>query len=116
MNADANASPELPLKLRPRLESELALGWPSAKIAGVDEAGRGPLVGDVVAAAVILPGPADWLGQLNDSKKLSAKKREELALKILDQAHVGVGSCTPAEIDQLNILWASMRAMERANG
>ena len=114
MNADANASPELPLKLRPRLESELALGWPHVRIAGVDEAGRGPLVGDVVAAAVILPGPADWLDQLNDSKKLSAKKREELALKLLDQAHVGVGSCTPAEIDQLNILWASMLAMERA--
>lgn len=80
---------------------------------GVDEVGRGPLVGDVVAAAVILP--ANHGLPLADSKKLSASKREALAAQIqtiaLDYAIVGA---TPAQIDQLNILQATLWAMRNA--
>lgn len=83
-------------------------------LAGVDEAGRGPLVGNVVAAAVIL-NPADPVPGLRDSKKLSEKKRELLYAQILQKATaVGIGAATPLEIDQLNILHASMLAMRRA--
>ena len=82
---------------------------------GVDEVGRGPLVGEVVAAAVILP--ADHGLALADSKKLSATKREALADQIkavaLDYAIVGA---TPAQIDQLNILQATLWAMSQAVG
>ena len=82
--------------------------------AGTDEAGRGPLVGNVVAGAVILD-PARPIPGLRDSKKLSEKKREELFLEITKKALAfGIGECTPGEIDSLNILWASMLAMERA--
>ncbi|WP_274967882.1 ribonuclease HII [Succinimonas amylolytica] len=82
--------------------------------AGTDEAGRGPLVGNVVAGAVILD-PARPIPGLRDSKKLSEKKREELFLEITEKALAfGIGECTPGEIDSLNILWASMLAMERA--
>ena len=82
--------------------------------AGTDEAGRGPLVGNVVAGAVILD-PARPIPGLRDSKQLSEKKREELFLEITEKALAfGIGECTPGEIDSLNILWASMLAMERA--
>lgn len=83
-------------------------------IAGVDEVGRGPLVGDVVTAAVILD-PAFPIEGLTDSKKLSAKKREAFAQQI--KAHSlawAVGRATPEEIDKLNILHATMLAMKRA--
>lgn len=83
-------------------------------IAGVDEVGRGPLVGDVVTAAVILD-PARPIAGLNDSKKLSARKREALALEIRDKALAfAIARANVAEIDSLNILHASLLAMQRA--
>ena len=83
-------------------------------IAGVDEVGRGPLVGDVVTAAVILD-PANPIEGLNDSKKLSEKKRTALAEEIKQKAlSWAIGRATPQEIDHLNILHATMLAMKRA--
>ena len=83
-------------------------------IAGVDEVGRGPLAGDVVAAAVILD-PARPISGLRDSKKLSAARREQLAAQIREQALAwSVARATVAEIDELNILQASLLAMHRA--
>lgn len=83
-------------------------------ICGVDEAGRGPLAGSVYAAAVILPETHEIKG-LADSKKLSAKKRERLYDEICQQALAwSVATASPAEIDGLNILWATMLAMQRA--
>ena len=83
-------------------------------ICGVDEAGRGPLFGDVVAAAVILD-PGKPIAGLGDSKKLSEKVREKLYQQIYKHAiSVGVGRASAAEIDQMNILQASMLAMKRA--
>ncbi len=85
-------------------------------IAGVDEVGRGPWAGPVLAAAAILKpdAPDDLLAALNDSKKLSAKKREALAEAIPECAWVGVGAASVAEIDRVNILGASRLAMCRA--
>lgn len=83
-------------------------------IAGVDEVGRGPLAGPVITAAVILPDNYDLPG-LNDSKKLSKKKREQLAKTIKDQAQCwSLGEANNLEIDQINILQATMLAMQRA--
>ena len=83
-------------------------------IAGVDEVGRGPLAGDVVAAAVILD-PAQPIPGLRDSKKLTEKRREQLAVEIRSGALCyAVARATVAEIDQLNILQASLLAMHRA--
>ncbi len=83
-------------------------------VAGVDEVGRGPLVGDVVTAAVILD-PDNPIEGLNDSKKLSESKRIALAAEIKKKAKAwAIGRASPAEIDELNILWASMLAMKRA--
>ncbi|WP_394128719.1 ribonuclease HII [Shewanella maritima] len=83
-------------------------------VAGVDEVGRGPLVGDVVTAAVILDPTKPILG-LNDSKKLSDKKRQALFQEITEKAlSISVGRCSPAEIDEFNILHATMLAMQRA--
>lgn len=83
-------------------------------IAGVDEVGRGPLVGDVVTAAVILDTNNPIAG-LNDSKKLSEKKRVVLAEEIKQKALCWcIGRATPEEIDSLNILHATMLAMQRA--
>ncbi|MFK7845517.1 MAG: ribonuclease HII [Rhodothermales bacterium] len=83
-------------------------------VAGIDEAGRGCLAGPVVAAATIFPQGFVLKG-VNDSKKLSPQKRAELAKEITKTAiSVGVGLCTPEEIDELNILWAAMEAMRRA--
>jgi ribonuclease HII len=83
-------------------------------VCGVDEAGRGPLAGSVFAAAVILPEDYDLPG-LNDSKKLSAKKREALFEAILRQAAAASwGKATVEEIERLNILEASLLAMRRA--
>ena len=82
--------------------------------AGVDEVGRGPLVGDVVTAAVILD-PNNPIEGLNDSKKLSEKKRLALLPEIKEKALAwSVGRCSPQEIDELNILQATMVAMQRA--
>ena len=83
-------------------------------ICGVDEAGRGPLAGPVCAAAVILPPHAEIPG-LNDSKKLSDKRRRELFPVIKEQAVAyGIGIATHEEIDEINILQATYLAMERA--
>ena len=83
-------------------------------ICGVDEAGRGPLCGPVVAAAVILPLGLEIEG-LNDSKKLSEKKREALFDVICEKALAyAIAEASPAEIDEINILNASMLAMRRA--
>ena len=80
-------------------------------ICGIDEAGRGPLAGPVVAGAVVLPKDSQILW-LNDSKKLSAKKREELYDVIMREAvAVGVGFASPARIDEINILQATYEAM-----
>ncbi|HUD91253.1 ribonuclease HII [Sphingobium sp.] len=83
-------------------------------VAGVDEAGRGPLAGPVVAAAVILRAE-DCPDGLNDSKQLSATKRAALETEIKARALCwGVGIASVAEIDEINILWATMLAMTRA--
>ena len=83
-------------------------------VIGVDEAGRGPLAGSVVAAAVILD-PSRPISGLADSKKLSAKVRERLAVEIRAQALAwAIGEATAAEIDQINILQATLLAMRRA--
>lgn len=83
-------------------------------ICGVDEAGRGPLCGPVVAAAVVLD-PARPIDGLKDSKKLSARRREQLALTIREHSLVwAVAHATVEEIDRLNILHATMLAMTRA--
>ena len=83
------------------------------KICGVDEAGRGPLSGPVVAAAVILD-PENIPEGLNDSKALSHSARERLLNILLRNAKIGIGIAEPGEIDRINILWASMEAMRRA--
>ena len=83
-------------------------------ICGVDEAGRGPLVGSVVAGAVVLD-PYQPITGLRDSKKLSPARREELYAVIMQKARAwGVGQASPSEIDALNILQATMLAMRRA--
>jgi len=86
-------------------------------IAGVDEAGRGPWCGPVVAGAAILDPatlPDDLLKGLDDSKKLKAEKREALLERLHDHAVIGVGQASVEEIDQMNILAATMLAMSRA--
>jgi ribonuclease HII len=83
-------------------------------IAGIDEAGRGPLAGPVVSAAVILP-PTFEDSEITDSKKLSPLKRERLYDKIYDQATaVGIGIVDPVEIDRINILQAALLSMAMA--
>lgn len=82
-------------------------------VIGVDEVGRGCLAGPVYAAAVIIPDGFDTSG-LTDSKKISEKKREELSVRIHEGCHVGLGFATVEEIDEINILWASLLAMKRA--
>ena len=87
---------------------------PDGLVCGIDEAGRGPLAGPVVAAAVILD-PARPIAGLNDSKKLSEKKRDALAVLIREQAVAWcVAEASVEEIDRLNILHATMLAMQRA--
>ena len=83
-------------------------------LAGMDEAGRGPLVGNVVAACVVMPS-TPLLTWVDDSKKLSEKRREQVYQEILATAlYVGVGQATPAEIDDMNILEATRKAMREA--
>lgn len=87
-------------------------GWP--RVAGVDEAGRGCLAGPVVAAAVVL-APDMRIDGLDDSKKLTPAARETLfEIIVADALAVGIGKGSPAEIDELNILHASLAAMRRA--
>ncbi len=86
-------------------------------ICGIDEVGRGPLAGPVVAGAVIINraiAPIDILEQINDSKKLNAKKREYLFYKIHEFADVAIAEISPEEIDDINILQATLKAMGHA--
>lgn len=96
------------------MDGDLFSTYPDEGLAGVDEVGRGPLAGDVVAAAVILD-PARPIEGLNDSKKLTEARREALAEEIREHALAwALGRASVAEIDELNILHASMLAMHRA--
>ncbi|QQR70051.1 MAG: ribonuclease HII [Alphaproteobacteria bacterium] len=102
----------------PDLRLEEAAGrLQGRKIAGVDEAGRGPLAGPVVAAAVILPLhgiPDETMGRLRDSKMLTPRQRRILADVLRMHSDYGLGAASVAEIDDLNILQASLLAMRRA--
>ncbi len=99
--------PDLSIEARHRAAGRIT-------VAGCDEAGRGCLAGPVVAAAVVLPHDAQIPG-LDDSKKLTPAQREALVPVIERLAvSVGVGQCSPAEVDELNVLWAAMEAMKRA--
>ena len=82
-------------------------------IVGIDEAGRGPLAGPVVAAAVNIPLDVN-LQNIKDSKQLTPKKRSMICEEILQCGTVGIGMASPAEIDELNILQATFKAMKRA--
>ncbi len=82
-------------------------------IAGIDEAGRGPLAGDVVAAVVVIPKDVNIKG-LTDSKKITASKRNKLYEKIILSCHYAIGSANVVEIDKLNIFQATLLAMRRA--
>ena len=98
----------------PDLALERGLPGP---VAGIDEAGRGPLAGPVVAAAVILPDrglPDSLMNRLDDSKKLAPALREELFAELTGRVEIGLGAASVAEIDRLNILQATMLAMARA--
>lgn len=96
------------------LDFDAAFRAENPVLCGVDEAGRGPLAGDVYAAAVILPHDCALDG-LNDSKKLSAKRREALYDQIIDSALAYcIATATIAEIEEHNILGATMLAMQRA--
>ena len=97
-------------ELLPDFMFETELG---CRVAGVDEVGRGPLAGPVTAAAVVLD-PKCIPDGLNDSKKLTAKRRLELYWQLLDCADVSIAHASVAEIDVINILRASHLAMERA--
>ncbi len=96
------------------MDGDLFSTYPEDGLAGVDEVGRGPLAGDVVAAAVILD-PTRPIEGLNDSKKLTEARREALAVEIRECALAwALGRASVDEIDELNILHASMLAMHRA--
>ena len=99
-----------PIVVLPNFRRERKLGL---QVCGIDEAGRGPLAGPVVAAAVILQ-PRRIPKGINDSKKLSAEARDALHAEIIAVAQVGVGEASVEEIDLLNILQATMLAMCRA--
>lgn len=99
-------------KSKPDFHYEIESG--ARIVAGCDEAGRGPLCGPVVAAAVIIPAKAGIHCIITDSKKMSAKQRAAAYDWIMENCAVGVGQCSPAEIDEMNILHASMLAMKRA--
>lgn len=101
------------MKLNPDFSIEAASG--ARVIIGLDEAGRGPLCGPVVAAAVIFPShDIDVSVIIRDSKQMTAPQRACAYDWITQNTRWAVGMCSPTEIDELNILWASMRAMERA--
>ena len=86
-------------------------------VCGIDEAGRGPLAGPVVAAAVIIDAvrmPRDLRRQIDDSKKLRREAREDYAARLWSCARIGIGAASVGEIDRINILQASLLAMRRA--
>jgi len=101
---------------RPSLEREVAL-WDLGRtvVAGLDEAGRGPLAGPVVAAAVVFPPGCPRIRGLDDSKRCTARQRERLAILVRERAlAVAVGAASVREIDRFNIRRASILAMRRA--
>lgn len=101
-------------KLNELIQTDLPLWDAGVRFAGMDEAGRGPLVGNVVAACVVMP-KEPLLLWVDDSKKLSAQRREKLYDEIMQTAlFVGVGQASPKEIDEYNILEATKMAMRRA--
>jgi ribonuclease HII len=88
---------------------------PKRIICGVDEVGRGPLAGPVVAACVSIPDKSlPWLTEIRDSKKLSKAKRLKLAPLIMEHCHCGISELPPTRIDEINILQATMEAMALA--
>lgn len=109
--------PDIPYDVktvRPSLDFEMAVTRSGfTRVAGIDEAGAGPLAGPVIAAAVILD-PHDVPDGLNDSKKLTDARRRALFHQIVRRAEVGVGIVSSAEIDRINILQATFLAMTRA--
>jgi len=100
----------MPVKTAPTFEFEATAPQP---VCGVDEVGRGPWAGPVMAAAVILD-PQNIPAGLNDSKKLTALRREALFAEIMACATVSIGAASVQEIDQINILQATFLAMKRA--
>ena len=101
-------------RLNALIQTDLPLWAAGVRFAGMDEAGRGPLVGSVVAACVTMPREPLLLW-VDDSKKLSASRREKLYDEIMETAlFVGVGQASPQEIDEYNILGATKMAMRRA--
>jgi len=103
-------------KVHTEYESNL---WQSGKlnIAGIDEAGRGPLAGPVVAAAVVFDPSTELIDGITDSKKITEKRREKLYELIQQQAKaIGIGIVEPTEIDRINILQATHKAMRQAIG
>ena len=111
------SNPQFQLCFMPTFDRETQLQKQGLKrVAGVDEAGRGPLAGPVVAGAAILPREFAWkhFGKLNDSKQLSAKERERLSEEIKTHAQWGIGMASHEEIDEMNIRRASWEAMRRA--
>ncbi len=93
---------------------DMPLWRQGAVFAGIDEAGRGPLCGNVVAGCVVMP-PEPLIPWVDDSKKLSEKRREQVFAEICETAlYTGIGEATPEEIDRLNILEATKLAMRRA--
>ena len=101
-------------KLQTLIQTDAPLWEKGIAFAGMDEAGRGPLAGSVVAACVVMP-PEPLLLWVDDSKKLSPARREKVFDEILKTAvFVGVGEATAAEIDEINILEATKNAMRRA--
>ena len=106
------------LKRRERLQALLANDAPywqaGVRLAGMDEAGRGPLAGPVVAACVVMP-PEPVIDWVDDSKRLSEVRREQVYDQIMATAlFVGIGRAQPEEIDDINILQATLKAMRRA--
>lgn len=102
----------------PDLAFERASGCDDGRlVVGIDEAGRGPLAGPVVAAAVILDTarlPKDFAARIDDSKALRPAVRQDLFQRLRDRARIGLGSASVEEIDRLNVLAASLLAMRRA--
>ena len=101
-------------RLNELIQTDLSLWESGVVFAGMDEAGRGPLMGNVVAACVVMPREPLLL-YVDDSKKLSEKRREQVFEEIQKTAlYIGVGEATPEEIDEINILNATKNAMRRA--
>lgn len=101
-------------RLQTLLQTDLPLWQQGIVFAGMDEAGRGPLAGNVVAACVVMP-PEPLLEWVDDSKKLSPARREKVFDQIMETSlFVGIGEATPEEIDAINILEATKNAFRRA--